>query len=295
MRSEGSARGATVVCSAITHRYGPRRALADVNWTAGPGMTAILGRNGAGKTTLLRSIVSLIFPSEGRITVDGHDTRRDTGWVRRHVGYLPQEFLPFPELTVHEFLDYIAALAGGNAGTDTARLITLTHLERYANTRTSRLSGGTRRRLGVAQALVGRPSLLVVDEPTTGLDPEERVRLRQLLAELATETTVLLSTHLVEDVAALVDRVLVLDEGSLVFDGSSHALAAHASCRVRELMSPTPTFADARFIVSRATPDGQQFRLRLVGPAGSTIGTSVEPTLEDGYLSLVRAVPAEVE
>ncbi|HZP97599.1 MAG TPA: ATP-binding cassette domain-containing protein [Candidatus Limnocylindria bacterium] len=258
-------------------------------------MTAILGRNGAGKTTLLRSIVSLITPTEGRITVDEHDTRTQAGWVRRHVGYLPQEFAPFPELTVREFLGYIAALAGGRAANDIDRLIALTHLERYAGTRASRLSGGTRRRLGVAQALIGRPALLVVDEPTAGLDPEERVRLRQLLAELATTTTVLLSTHLVEDVAALVDRVLVLDEGALVFDGSSRDLAARAAYRVREVISATPTFADAEYIVSRAMPEGRAFRLRLVGPEGSTVGTPVEPTLEDGYLSLVRATSRGVQ
>jgi len=285
--------GAAVICTGVVYDYGTRRALAGVSWSAAPGMTAVLGRNGAGKTTLLRILVSLLQPSRGHVTIDGHDTVRDSNWVRRHIGYLPQDFLPFPELTTVEFLEYIGGLAGSVRRAEIDDVIVRTNLERFARTRTARLSGGTRRRLGVAQALLGHPQLLVVDEPTTGLDPEERVRIRQLLADLATRSTVLLSTHLVEDVAALVDHVLVFDEGRLLFDGRASGLEAHAASSVQEVFHDSPTFPDPRYIVSRATPEQGGFRLRLIGPANGVNGKPVTPSLEDGYLALVRRPSAE--
>lgn len=255
-------------------------------------MVGILGRNGAGKTTLLRLIVTLLRPSSGRIEIDGLDTVRDAHALRRQIGYLPQEFQPYPELTVREFLQYMAAAAGLPGRTrrsELERVIELCNLGSFVRSRAGVLSGGTRRRLGVAQAMLGQPRLLVVDEPTAGLDPEERVRLRQTLAGVGQETTVLLSTHLVEDVAALSSRMLVLDEGRVVFDGDASALIAAATGRVFEMDSPVPMTDRAGEVVSRATPNGAGFRLRIVtAGAHPAAASAVAPSLEDGYLALLQ-------
>lgn len=275
---------------AVVRRYGQRTALTDFTWTAGRGLVGVLGRNGAGKTTLLRLIVTLLRPTAGKILVNGLDSVREASKIRRLIGYLPQEFQPYPELSVHEFLEYIAALAGlhgASARRDIDRVLELTNLQHVVRARTGTLSGGTRRRLGVAQALLGSPRLLVVDEPTAGLDPEERVRLRQVLAGLGQDMTILLSTHLVEDIDALAHRVVVLDRGRLAFDGEVATLIDRARGRVMEFESAEPHVAQDRGIVSRATPFGGRFKLRVVCQNGVSEGRGVEPSLEDGYLALL--------
>lgn len=267
-------------------------ALNEVTWSADGGLIGILGRNGAGKTTMLRIIVSLLHPTSGKVTVDGFDTVRDASAVRRRVGYLPQDFQPYPELSVREFLEYIGALAGLRGAAlrrNLEHVVELTNLSGFVRARTSTLSGGTRRRLGVAQALLGEPQLLVVDEPTAGLDPEERVRLRQVLAGLGHQMTILLSTHVAEDIQALASRLIVLDRGHLVFDGTPAELINRARGHVYETESDQAAGDSPDAVVSRATPVGDRFQLRVVSGRSPVNGSLVEPSLEDAYLSLMQA------
>jgi ABC-2 type transport system ATP-binding protein len=284
-------RSAPVIsCDAVVHRYGRRTALSEVTWVAEPGLTGMLGRNGAGKTTLLRIITTLIRPTSGRVSVAGLDSVRDAAAVRGLLGYLPQEFQPYLELSVREYLSYVGYLAHlppAVVRRELERVVTLTNLDPVIAQRVGALSGGTRRRLGIAQALLGKPPILVVDEPTAGLDVEERVRLRQLLAELAQESTVLMSTHLVEDLEALAGRLLVIERGRVLFDGSTTGLSRKAEGHVFEIETNSPTPPEHDMVVVRAVPTGNRFRLRVVSPKSTVLSGALPASLEDGYLMLL--------
>src|SRR6266511_1923444 len=176
----------------------------DVSLTLAAGVFGLLGPNGAGKTTLMRILATLLDPTSGTATVDGYDVRRRRPEVRRILGYLPQQFGLYPQMTCREFLDYVGLLYGirGPARRDAVeQALEQVHLAEVASRRIRTLSGGMKQRLGIAQAVLSAPRLLIVDEPTAGLDPDERVRVRNLLSELARERVVILSTHIVGDVS----------------------------------------------------------------------------------------------
>jgi ABC-2 type transport system ATP-binding protein len=277
-----------------TYRGGIQ-ALCDVNLEIGTGMFGLLGPNGAGKTTLLRILATLIKPSRGRADVDGFDvTDRQHKWaVKRLLGYLPQELSLYPDLTVHEFLDYIATLKQLHErharAAEVERLLALTRLEGVARQRIKRLSGGMKRRVGIAQALIGDPRLLIVDEPTAGLDPEERVRFRTLLARMAGDRIVLLSTHIVEDVATTCHDMAVLHEGRVRFRGSPTTLVRAARDQAWELTLPPERQPDPTWHVVTSVHDDQGRRLRIVGPQPHADARPVSPTLEEAYLALMAA------
>ena len=223
----------------LTKTYrGKVQALRGVSLNIGPGMFGLVGPNGAGKTTLMRILAGLVRPTAGSARVLGHDVTRQAGKmaVKTALGYLPQELGLYPDLTAREFLDYIAALKGL---TDTAarrrqidELLDCVGLADVAGRRLKTYSGGMKRRVGIAQALLGAPRLLIVDEPTAGLDPEERVRLRNLLAEMSGRCTIILSTHIVEDVSQSCSDLAILAAGQVLYRGSPRDLIAAARGKV---------------------------------------------------------------
>lgn len=284
----------------LSKSYGPRlrriQALDEVSLEINSGMFGLLGPNGAGKTTLLRIIATLLKPTRGRVTVDGFDVSdsRQKWVIKQLLGYLPQELGLYNGLTPAEFLDYIATLKNLHNPLVRAEAVTqamsLTGLRTVAHQRIGTLSGGMKRRVGIAQALLGDPQLLIVDEPTAGLDPEERVRFRNLLAGLATERIVILSTHIVEDIAATCNRMAVLDQGQVRFHGMPSDLIAAAENQAWELEIPLTKTPPASWHIASRMPlaDGHGYRLRLVGEQPDLNARPVTPTLEEAYLVLMQ-------
>jgi ABC-type multidrug transport system ATPase subunit len=222
-----------VEISDLTRRFGRTQAVAGVTLATGPGVFGLLGPNGAGKTSLLRMLATVIPPSSGRLRLLGRDPgaygpRRE---VRRRLGYLPQNLGYYPGFTVVEFVEYFALLKDMPAGRvpgAVAAAVERVGLGDKARAKLRTLSGGMQRRVGIAQAIVNQPELLLLDEPTAGLDPEQRVAFRALLRELGQRATVIVSTHLVEDVGAACGQVALMDHGRLVFDGTPAELTARA-------------------------------------------------------------------
>jgi ABC-type multidrug transport system ATPase subunit len=218
----------------LTRRFGRHQAVDGVNLQAGPGVFGLLGPNGAGKTTLLRMMATVIPPTTGRLRLLGRDpgaygSRRE---VRRRLGYLPQSLGYYPGFTVAEFIEYFALLKEmppARVPEAVATAIERVDLGGRARARLRTLSGGMLRRVGIAQAIVNEPELLLLDEPTAGLDPEQRVHFRALLRDLGRQATVVVSTHLVEDVGAACSQVALMDQGKIVFQGTPAELTARGT------------------------------------------------------------------
>jgi ABC-type multidrug transport system ATPase subunit len=279
----------------LTKRYkGNVAALDGLDLVVPTGMFGLLGPNGAGKTTLMRILAGLLRPTAGRVRIGEHDvsTRAGRLAVQRTLGYLPQDLGVYPDLTAREFLDYVALLKGVDDRSARRRrvgeLLEVVALTADADRRLRGYSGGMRRRVGIAQALLADPRLLIVDEPTAGLDPEERIRFRTLLAQLAGDRTVVLSTHIVDDIAQTCRELAVLAAGRLTFRGTVEELTAQAEQRVWTVVTagPAPT---AGTVVSAVPHDGGM-RYRVVAPEPPGTGAEpVEPNLEDGYLALAQS------
>ena len=254
------------------------------------GMIGLIGPNGAGKTTLMRILCGIVAPTRGRVLADGRDLSdaRARRALKRTLGYLPQDIEPYPNLTPPEFLDYVGVLKGMDDRRarrhQADELIDRVGLADVRRRRIGGFSGGMRRRVGIAQALMGDPRLLVVDEPTAGLDPEERMRFRTLLATLGGERTVVLSTHILDDVAQTCPYVCVLRGGRLQYDGATAGLidGAHG----RTWLTPPLMAPPAGAVVVNAATTAQGTRYRIVSDAPPAGSASVEPTLEDGYMAL---------
>lgn len=276
----------------ITKTYrGHITALDGIDLDIGTGMFGLLGANGAGKTTLLRVLAGILAADSGTIRIDGHDLTTSEGKraVKRDLGYLPQELGVYPDLTARGFLDYIAILKGMDRRRQRraaiAEALDLAGLVEVADRKLKTYSGGMKRRVGIAQALLNHPRLLIVDEPTAGLDPGERVRFRALLSALAADRTVLLSTHIVEDIASTCRDLAVLARGRLLYSGDTAGLAAAASDRVWTLTQPGPP-PQAAVVVS-AIHHGGTTEYRLIAdhqPAPAA--QPATPGLEDGYMAL---------
>jgi ABC-2 type transport system ATP-binding protein len=275
---------ATIELSEVTKSYRSTRAVDGISVTFGRGVTGLLGPNGAGKTTLLRIIATVLAADGGTIRVLGEDPADVAGRlsIRRRLGYFPQEPGYYTNLTAFEFVDYIAILkemTDRRARRDEVRRVLAdVGLDDVMHKRIKALSGGMRRRVIVAQALLGNPELLVLDEPAAGLDPEQRLRFRETVSAVAEHHTVLLSTHQTDDVTALCQRVVVVDHGRILHDGTPDAMVEHARGRVW-----LADEADPRARLSWRTGSGQH---RLIGdpPGGATLA---EPALEDAYLLLI--------
>jgi ABC-type multidrug transport system ATPase subunit len=268
-------------------RFGVR----DLSLEVLPGVLGLVGPNGAGKTTLMQMVATLTRPSGGRIVFDGVDVVRDPEAVRRRLGYLPQDFGVYDNLTALELLDYVGRLKGIRSRGRVMEMLELVNLHAVAGRPVGGFSGGMRQRLGIAQALLGDPDLLIVDEPTAGLDPEERVRFRNLLSGLSGRRLVIVSTHIVSDVESIAGEIAVVRAGRLVTSGPPEALMRKAAGTAWEAVLTSGEFERLReqLTVSSLVRRGDGVHLRVVAaerPLRDAV--AVEPDLEDAYLALMQ-------
>ncbi len=267
-------------------------AVRELSLAAEAGVLGLLGPNGAGKTTLLQMVATVTRPTAGRITFAGHDAVREPDAVRRRLGYLPQDFGVYETLTAEEMLVYFAALKGVRSRARVHELLERVNLHTVARRRVGGFSGGMRQRLGIAQALINDPDLIIVDEPTAGLDPEERLRFRHLLGDLGRGKLVILSTHIVSDIEPLATRVAILREGRLIAHDTPEALlqAARGSVWEATLTSEEYEARRAAGRISRVAREAGGVRVRVVAPAPPTADARpVEPSLEDAFLHFMAA------
>ena len=274
----------------LTKRYKDKTAVDELSAELTPGIYGLLGANGAGKTTLMRMVCGILNPTSGNVTLDGRDTLAMGENYRDLLGYLPQDFGYYPVFTAMDYLLYIAALKGLTKSTAKVRankILETVSLQTVANKKIRTFSGGMRQRLGIAQALLNDPKILVLDEPTAGLDPKERVRFRNLISDISKDKIVILSTHIVSDVEYIANDILVMKDGRLVHQGKPDEITASIrgfvwECRVQ------PREAElliAKFTVSNLKHEGDENMLRIVSekkPCENAV--PAEPTLEDLYL-----------
>jgi ABC-type multidrug transport system ATPase subunit len=285
----------------LTKTYrGKVHALNGIDLTIGTGMFGLVGPNGAGKTTLMRILAGLLRASGGRVTVFGHDLSTYNGRqaAKANLGYLPQDLGLYPNLNAYEFLDYMAILKGitdkGERQRQIAVLLEQVRLSDAAKRRLKTYSGGMKRRVGIAQALLGDPKLLIVDEPTSGLDPEERVRFRNLLSDMASQRTIILSTHIVEDISQSCNDLAVMRAGRVIFRGSPGDLIVRARGHVWVITTDQRPDDHLTIVSSLQMQRGTQYRV-LGDTDGYSDRTPVEPSLEDGYMWLMQGQGAVTE
>ena len=253
-----------------------------------PSLIGLLGPNGAGKSTLMKLLVAALTPTAGTILVDGRPLEKAERQLKARLGYLPQDFGLFDELTVTQFLDYMAALKGLKHPKAAIRaVIQAVNLEEKARVPTRTLPGGQRQRVGIAQALLGDPPLLIFDEPTVGLDPEERIHFRNLFSRAAQERLVLLSTHIIEDVQSVCDQLVVMDHGQVLFTGTPEALIQSAAGHVGVFWEREAGQETGLHITARVNT-GRGVRCRAVADALPAYVQRSEPSLEDAYLYLIH-------
>lgn len=279
----------------LTKRFGAKTAVDGVSLTLTDGVWGLIGANGAGKTTLMRMMAGILSPTSGRILCDGADTKAMGEHWRDILGYLPQSFGFYPEFTVADYLEYMAALKGieKRAGRKKIEeLCEVLSLTRVYKNKIKKLSGGTQRRVGIAQAMLNDPEVLILDEPTSGLDPGERVRFRNLLSEFARGRIVLISTHIVSDVEYIAAQNAVMKDGKIIDVGSTDELLRAVAGKVFTALVPESALAEAERkvrVVSLKNEPGGYTLVRYVADAPALPGSeTAEPRLEDLYLWLFR-------
>ena len=252
-----------------------------------PSLIGLLGPNGAGKSTLMKLLVAALQPTGGTILVDGTPLNKAEGKLKASLGYLPQDFGLFDELTVTQFLDYMAVLKGiANPKAAIQKTIQAVNLEEKAKSKIRTLSGGQRQRVGIAQALLGNPPFLIFDEPTVGLDPEERIHFRNLFSRTAEEHLVLLSTHIIEDVQSVCDQIVVINHGNILFAGTPGQLIRSAEGHVGVFWEKD-AFEEQGLTITARVNAGEGIRCRAVADNLPAYAREEEPTLEDAYLYLI--------
>ena len=281
---------ANIEISHVTKKYSNGvLALDDISFCVGSGVFGLLGHNGAGKTTLMKALVTVLSPSTGTIRVCGFDSRKQGNEVRERIGYLPQELAMYPSLSVFDFVNYMAELKGIHDKKAVNEVLEQVEMLEFSKRKIKQLSGGMKRRVGIAQALLGNPQILVVDEPTAGLDPEERVRFRGLLSRYAREgRTVLLSTHIVEDVHQLCEELAVLRKGRLFYAGTSAALLERVKGKIKLLHLENENQLvelQKKSVVLQTTYESHGLTARIMDEDASFPGAVTDTaTLEDAYV-----------
>ncbi len=279
----------------LTKRFGQKTAVDDVSLTLTSGVWGLIGANGAGKTTLMRMLAGILTPTSGRVLCDGADTLSLGEAWRDMLGYLPQHFGFYPEFTVADYLDYMAALKGLEkkaAREKIEELCEILSLTRVYKNKIKKLSGGTQRRVGIAQAMLNDPEVLILDEPTSGLDPGERVRFRNLLSEFARDRIVLISTHIVSDIEYIAAENAVMKDGKLIDVGTTEQLLRAVEGKVFTALVPDGELARVERevrVVSLKNEGGAQTLVRYVADAPLLRDSEMaEPRLEDLYLWLFK-------
>lgn len=276
--------------SDLTKDFGSFRAVDQVTFTMHSGVYGLLGVNGAGKTTLMRMLTTLIPPTGGEIRWDGQDVFRMDSAYRKLLGYLPQDFGYYPDFSIYDYLMYIASIKGirpAAAKQRALRLLKQVGLSQAGHKKMKTLSGGMKRRVGIAQAMLNDPKILILDEPTAGLDPNERIRFRNLISELSEDRIVLLSTHIVSDIEYIASEILLMKDGRITLSGTAEEVIASMPERVWLFSVPREQvdryLADYRVSNLKTTPAGATLRvLSAECPAIGAVETAA--TLEDVFL-----------
>ena len=281
-----------IVINNLSKNYGKKAALKNVSVTIHSGMYGLLGRNGAGKTSLMRILATLSVPSSGEISMNGIPIK-ETGKIREIVGYLPQDFSIYRNMSVYGAMDYLGLLSNIPDKIRKERISALleqVNLKENMRTKVKALSGGMKRRLGIAQALLHNPQILIVDEPTAGLDPEERIRFRNLLSEFAENRIVMLSTHISSDVESSCENIGVLDNGRMIWSGGTEELVKQAEGKVYLISAAKKKdkLIKEKYTVLNiiASGAGTQYRVLSDTPPEEK-HILQDPTLEDGYMYLL--------
>jgi len=275
---------------------GGHKALNDINLTIREGMFGLLGPNGAGKSTLMRILVTIMQSSSGEVLINGVDINKYRRELRTMLGYLPQDFRFFATFRSWEFLDYAARLAGMKSKTERSdqveKMLHDVGLSHVRNRMANKLSGGMKRRLGIAQALISNPSIIIVDEPTTGLDPEERIRFRNILSDLSrTDTIIILSTHIVGDISSTCNQMALLNEGELVYNGAPDVLVRETKGFVWQAWVSQDQYDDlkVKFPVISTIPSGTGWDIQFVGDKPADIeARAIHPNLEHAYVHFME-------
>ena len=288
-----------IVIDNLSKRYGKKEAIKNLSLKIPSGMYGLLGRNGAGKTSLMRILAALSVPTNGDIWLNGV-SMKETAKIREMVGYLPQDFSMYRSMTVLGAMDYLGLLSDIPKEIRKERideLLEKVNLKDNARTKIKALSGGMKRRLGIAQALLHNPQILIVDEPTTGLDPEERIRFRNLLSDFADDRIVLLSTHIASDIESICDGVAVLNDGRLLFHGSTEELIRRADGKIYLITASKELdrHIKEKYVCLNMsnTRTGIQYRILSDTPPEEK-GKIQSPTLEDGYMYLLHQIEGGV-
>jgi len=286
-----------IVLQGVNKFYGKKQALKNVNLKINEGMFGLLGRNGAGKTTLMKILATLIQKNSGEVFVCGLPIS-NAKEIRSIIGYLPQDFSMYSNMTAYEALDYLGVLSCMNKSDRMKiipELLEKVNLHNNHKTKVKAMSGGMKRRLGIAQAILHNPKVLIVDEPTAGLDPEERVRFRNLLCEIAENRIVILSTHIVGDIEATCENVAVLDEGMVIYNGTVSKLLEEASGKIysADVSKLEIENVKKRFTINSMVTMGNHVNVRFIVDDGNkdTLfkGASVcEANVEDAYMYLMH-------
>lgn len=274
----------------LTKKFGDFTAVKQLNLSMTRGVYGLLGKNGAGKTTFMRMLCTLLTPTEGNILCDGRDIFKMEGEYRKLLGYLPQDFGFYPEFTVRDYLLYIASIKGippAVAKKRTKELLAAVGLEKYAGRKMKKLSGGMKRRAGIAQAMMNHPKILILDEPTAGLDPNERIRFRNLISEFSEDRLVLLSTHIVSDVEYIANDIWLMNEGEIVRQGTPKQITESMKQKVWECLvekRAVPLLA-RQYKISNIKADTQGVQVRVIaGEKPAEYAKEAVPSLEDAFL-----------
>jgi ABC-type multidrug transport system ATPase subunit len=288
----------SLVIKNLTKQYNKQKTgLNDYSITIEKGILGLLGPNGAGKSTLMKIIATISKPTKGTLFLDGQDIVENPDYIRRILGYLPQDFGVYPNLNAYEFLEYIAALKGvGGSGLRQriGMLLEGVNLTADAKRPIGSYSGGMKQRIGIAQALLNDPKILIFDEPTVGLDPEERVRFRQLISDLADDCIIILSSHIVSDIETIADEVAIMKNGVLLDKAIQPEIISHVDGKVFETLinSSDLNIIKAKHIIINTTRQKDKTKVRYITKAQEpeSASTPVTATLEDAYLFLTQNV-----